>query len=49
MSQAGMEMPEDIIKFNILCNYGGAGAQVRLTSWRSGRTREKESAKSSYH
>lgn len=38
MSQAGMEMPEGKIKFNILCNYGGAGAQLGRTSGRSGRT-----------
>lgn len=37
MSQAGVEMPGGIRKFNILCNCGGAGAQLRLTNGRSGR------------
>lgn len=32
MIQAGMEVPESIRKFNILCNDGGTGAQLCLPS-----------------
>lgn len=39
MSQAGTEMPEGIRKFSILCNYGGAVAQLHFTSGGSGRTK----------
>jgi len=48
MSQAGMEVPESIRKFNILCKDGARGS-AESPKWRGVAEQRKESAKSPYH